>query len=87
MKVQVTLTRTDTGANTKVKSESGEMSKNYSSWEEALSDAVHIGLINTVEAVAAKVLPSGFPLHTNAELDTSRMSSQGFLSGRTYPPQ
>ena len=39
MKVQVTLTRTDTGATTKIRSDSSESSKEYSSWNDALIDA------------------------------------------------
>jgi hypothetical protein len=80
MKVQVTLTRTDTGATTKIRSDSGESSKEYSSWNDALIDAEHIGLINEVESTAAKALPPGFPLHTNAELDLSVLGNQGLCS-------
>jgi hypothetical protein len=87
MKVQVTLTRTETGANTNIRSDSGESSKDYSSWEDALTEAEHIGLINTVEAMAAKALPPGFPLHTNAEVDSSAFSSQGFVAGKRLLPQ
>jgi hypothetical protein len=85
MKVQVTLTRTDTGATTKIRSDSGESSKEYSSWNDALIDAEHIGLINEVESTAAKALPPGFPLHTNAELDLSVLGNQGFVPGKTPP--
>jgi hypothetical protein len=84
-KVQVTLTRTDTGATTKIGSDSGESSKEYSSWNDALIDAEHIGLINGVESTAAKALPPGFPLHTNAELDLSVLGNQGFVPGKTPP--
>jgi hypothetical protein len=83
MKFQVTLTRTDAGANTKIKSETGESSKDYSSWEDALTEAEHIGLINMMESTAAKLLPPGFPLHTNVELDPSTLSTQGFVAGKT----
>jgi hypothetical protein len=48
MKVQVTLTRTDTGATTKFRSDSGELSKEYSSWDDSLIDAEHIGLISKI---------------------------------------
>jgi hypothetical protein len=87
MKVQVTLTRTDTGANTNIRSDSGESSKDYSSWEDALTESEHLGFINTVESMAAKALPPGFPLHTNAEVDSSAFSSQGFVAGKRLPPQ
>ena len=87
MKVQVTLTRTDTGANTNIRSDSGESSKDYSSWEDALTEAEQIGFINTVESMAAKALPPGFPLHTNAEVDSSVFSSLGFVAGKRSPPQ
>ena len=87
MKIQVTLTRTDSGANTNIRSASGELSKDYSSWEDALTEAEHIGFINTVESVAAKALPPGLPFHTNAEVDSSAFSSQGFVAGKRLPPQ
>lgn len=87
MKIQVTLTRTDSGANTNIRSASGELSKDYSSWEDALTEAEHIGFINIVESVAAKALPPGLPFHTNAEVDSSAFSSQGFIAGRRLPPQ
>jgi hypothetical protein len=87
MNVQVTLTRTDAGANTNIRSDSGESSKDYSSWEDALTEAEHIGFINKVESMAAKDLPPGFPSHTNAEVDSSAFSSQGFVAGKRLPPQ
>jgi hypothetical protein len=87
MKVQVTLTRTDRGATTQIRTDSGELSKEYSSWSDALIDAEHIGLINRVESTAAKALPPGFPLHTNAALDhLSVLGNQGFVLGKTTPP-
>jgi hypothetical protein len=64
MKIQVVVTRTDMGATTKLMSTSGESSKNYASWNDALKEAEDLKLINTVEATAAKALPPGFPLHT-----------------------
>jgi hypothetical protein len=85
MKVQVTLTRTDTGATTKIRSDSGELSKEYSSWDDALIDAEHIGLISKLESTAAKALPPGFPLHTNPELELSMLSNQSFVPGKTPP--
>jgi hypothetical protein len=81
-KVQVTLTRTDTGATTKIGSDSGESSKEYSSWNDALIDAEHIGLVNGVESTAAKSLPPGFPLHTNAELDLPCLATRALFPGR-----
>jgi hypothetical protein len=87
MKFQVTLTRTDTGANTKIKSESSEWSKDYASFDDALDEAKRVGLINSVESVAAKALPPGFPLHTNAELEFATFSNQGFVIGKTPPAQ
>jgi hypothetical protein len=68
MKTQVTLTRTDEGATTKVKWDHGEASKSYASWEDALSDARQLGLIDAVESTGAKILPPGFPLHANVEI-------------------
>ncbi|CAN5624472.1 hypothetical protein BH10ACI4_BH10ACI4_07410 [soil metagenome] len=87
MKVQVTLTRTDTGANTNIRSDSGESSKDYSSWEDALTEAEHIGFINKVESMAARALPPGLPLHPRAEVDSSVFGSQGFVAGKRLPPQ
>ncbi len=87
MKVQVTITRTDTGANTNIKPDSGEYSKDYSSWGEALSEAERAGFINAVESTAAKLLPPGFPLHTNAEVDSSAFAIPGFVAGKRVPPQ
>jgi hypothetical protein len=87
MKVQVTLTRTDTGANTNIRSDSGELSKDYSSWEDALTEAEYIGFINAVESMAAKALPPGLPLHTNAEVESSAFSGRGFVAGKRLPPQ
>ena len=87
MKAQVTLTRTDTGANAKIKSDTAEASKDYPSWESALEDAEQLGLINAAEALAAKLLPPGFPLHANGEIDPTMLTAQGFISGKTSPPQ
>lgn len=87
MKVQVTLTRTDRGSNTNIKSDSGELNKDYSSWDDALAEAEHMGFINIVESMAAKALPPGVPFHTNAEVASSVFGSQGFVAGRRLPPQ
>jgi hypothetical protein len=87
MKVQVTVTRTDSGAITKIKSENGELSKEYSSWTLALADAEQLGLINVVECNGAQLLPPGFPLRSNAEINYSILDGQNFISGRTSPSQ
>jgi hypothetical protein len=87
MKIQVTITRTDDGANTKVRSHNGEASKNYASWDAALKDAEAIGLISSVEAIAAKALPPGFPLHTSADVEPANLEGKNFTIGKTPPPQ
>jgi hypothetical protein len=87
MKIQVVVTRTDTGATTKLMSNSGESSKNYASWNEALKEAEDFKLINTVEATAAKALPPGLPLHTTTEMDAGNLANAGFTPGKTSPPQ
>jgi hypothetical protein len=85
--MQVTITRTDDGANTKIKSPSGEASKDYASWDAALKEAESIGLINSVEAIGAKALPPGFPLRSNSDLDPSVVATNGFIAGKTSPAQ
>lgn len=87
MKVQVTITRMDEGVRTQIRADSGESNKNYSSWDDALIEAEHIGLINVVESAAAKFLPPGLPFHTTAEVDQSTLSTKGFLRGTTSPPE
>jgi hypothetical protein len=87
MKIQVVVTRTDSGATTKLMSNSGESSKTYASWNDALKEAEDLKLINTVEATAAKALPPGFPLHTTTEMDAGNFANAGFTSGKTSPPQ
>jgi hypothetical protein len=87
MKVQVTITRTDTGANTRIKSDSGEASKDYLSWVDAFTEARDVGLVNIAESTAAKLLPPGLPFHTNAEIEPSTLTAQGFVSGKAPPPQ
>jgi hypothetical protein len=87
MKIQVIVTRTDTGATTKLMTNSGESSKNYGSWNDALEEAEGLKLINTVEAAAAKALPPGFPLHTTTEMDAGNLANAGFTQGKTLPPQ
>ncbi|WP_263381427.1 hypothetical protein [Granulicella arctica] len=87
MNSQVTITRTDDGAVTKVKSDEGEQSKKYASWDGAISEAREANLISTAEAVGAKVLPPGFPLRSNTDADTSSLSARGFEQGKILPPQ
>jgi hypothetical protein len=87
MKMQVTLTRTDSGATTKVTTSNGEARKDYLSWGDALMDGEHLGLLNTVESLAAQALPPGLPLHTKADVNLSKLSDSGFISGKTPPPQ
>jgi hypothetical protein len=87
MKVQVRITRTDTGSNTRVKSETQEVSKDYGSWDEALTEAEGLALINGVEAKAAKIMPPGMPYNTSTEVDTSVLSAAGFVAGKASPAQ
>ena len=87
MKVQVRITRTDTGSNTRIRSDSCEASKDYASWEDALVEAEQVGLLNGVEAAAARIMPPGVPFHTNSEVDSSVFRTAGFASGKTLPPQ
>ena len=87
MKVQVVVTRTDAGATTKMMSNGAESSKDYASWDDALKEAQDLKLINAAEAVAAKALPPGFPLHTTAEIETATLASNGFTPGKPEPPQ
>jgi hypothetical protein len=86
MKIQVIVTRTDSGATTKLMTNIGESSKNYASWNDALEEAEDLKLINTVEATAAKALPPGFPLHTTTEMDAGNLANAGFTPGKTSPP-
>jgi hypothetical protein len=87
MKVQVVMTRTDSGATTKMMSNGRESSKNYASWDDALKEAEHLKLINMVEAAAAKALPPGFPLHTTTEMEAGNLANDGFTPGKTPPSQ
>lgn len=59
----------------------------YLPWEDALIDGERLGLLNTVECVAAKALPPELRLHTKADVDLSKLSDNGFISGKTPPPQ
>jgi hypothetical protein len=87
MRVQVTVTRTDTGATTQIMSEGAEAWKQYPSWGDAISDAKHQGLINPAEAMSAKALPPGLPLYTTTEIENGNFAFDGFTAGRTSPPQ
>ena len=58
MELQVTITRTDDGANTHVKSRNGEASKDYASWSDALDEASSIGLINSFGNLGGWVGPT-----------------------------
>jgi hypothetical protein len=68
-------------------SNSGESSKNYASWDDTLKEAEQLKLINTVEATAAKALPTGFPLHATTEMVTGNFANDGFTVCKTPPPQ
>jgi hypothetical protein len=87
MKVQVRITRTDRGSNTRIKSETQEASKDYSSWDEALAEAERLGLINGTEAKAAKILPPGMPYNTSAEVAAPVFGAAGFVAGKAPPAQ
>jgi hypothetical protein len=87
MKVQVTITCMDKGARTQIKTEVDEANKDYTSWDEALADAEHIGLINGVELAGAKLLPPAFPFHTKADIGPALLSAHGFVPGKTVPPR
>ena len=88
MKIQVVVTRTDSGATTKLMTENGESSKSYASWKDALKEAEDLKLISMVEATAAKALPPGLPLHTTTEVEAGNWpANAGFTPGKTSPPQ
>jgi hypothetical protein len=53
MKQKVTITRTDAGVTTAVMSSAYEWSKSYTSWDQALDEAVDLQLLNKVESAAA----------------------------------
>jgi hypothetical protein len=87
MKFQVTITRTDTGANTHVKSDTEDAHKDVASWNEALAEAEELGLINAAESVGAKVLPPGFPFHGSTDADLESLFKHGFVRGKGSPPR
>lgn len=86
MNVQVTITRTDTGANTHVRSDTAEASKDIASWSDAITEAERLGLINAAEVIAAKALPPGFPLHASANTNLDTLIKNGFVPGTHNPP-
>jgi hypothetical protein len=87
MKIQVTITRTDTGANTHVKSDTEDAHKDVASWSDALAEAEDLGLINAAEAIGAKALPPGFPFHTSADAGIENLMQHGFVRGKGSPPR
>jgi hypothetical protein len=66
---------------------SGESTKDYASWKDALEEAEDLKLINAVEATAAKALLPGLPLHTTTEMDAKNLANAGFTPGKTSPSQ
>jgi hypothetical protein len=87
MNLKVTISHTDSGAATTVYNESSNATKHYGSWADALSDGEKLGLLNKVEAVAAKVLPPGLPLHTSADVSLSSLLARGFETDQPHTPQ
>jgi hypothetical protein len=78
MEQKVTITRTDTGATTAVMSSGYQWSKSYTSWDQAIEEAVHLHLLNKVESAAAKVMPPGFPFHCSANIEVAALTARGF---------
>ena len=87
MKAQVTITRTDTGANTQVKSDSGDAHKDVASWNDAVAEAEALGLISSAESIGAKALPPGFPFHTFTDAGIEGLLQHGFERGKGAPPR
>jgi hypothetical protein len=87
MKLQVTITRTDTGANTHVMSDTEDAHKDVASWNDALAEAENLGLINAAEAIGAKALPPGFPFHTSTDSGIESLMRQGFVRGKGSSPR
>lgn len=87
MKVHVTITRTDTGANTRVKSDTEAAHKDVASWDEAVAEAEELGLINAAESIEAKALPPGFPFHTSTDTNFENLLKHGFVLGKGSPPR
>lgn len=40
--------------------------------------------LNAAEAIAAKALPTGFPLHTTTEMEAETLPSNGFTLGTRF---
>lgn len=87
MKTQVTITRTDTGASTHVKSDTEAAHKDVASWNEALAEAEELGLINAAESIGAKALPRGFPFNTSTDTGLENLMQHGFVRGKGNPPR
>jgi hypothetical protein len=87
MKLQVTITRTDAGANINIRSRNGEANKDYPSWKDALNEASSVGLINSAQAIAAHVMPPGLPFHADADVEFDNLKGQGFTIGKASPPE
>lgn len=87
MKVQVTITRTASGANTHVKSDTEEAHRDVASWKEALAEAEELGLINAAESIEAKALPPGFPFHSSTDAGLENLIKHGFVRSKGSPPR
>jgi hypothetical protein len=87
MGLKITISHTDQGAATTVFSDNSNATKYYPSWEDALKDGERLGLLNTVEATAAKAMPPGLPMHTTADLNFDSILGSGFHKGQPRPPQ
>ena len=87
MKTQVTITRTDTGANTRVKSDNEDAHKDFASWSDAVAEAQDLGLINAAEFIGANALPPGFPFHTFTDAGIENLLQHGFVRGKGSPPR
>lgn len=87
MEVYVTITRTDTGADTRVKSGTEAAHKDVASWNQAVAEAEELGLINAAESIEAKAMPPGFPFHTSTDADFENLLKHGFVPGKGSPPR
>lgn len=87
MSLKITISHTDDGATTTVSAEDNNATKHYPSWSGALADGERLGLLNSVEAVAAKALPPGLPMHTTSDLSLNAILSEGFQKDQPRPPQ
>lgn len=87
MKFQVTITRTDTGANTQVKSDTEAAHKDVASWNQAIAEAEELGLMNAAESIGAKAMPPGFPFHTSTDANFENLLKHGFVPGKGSPPR